>query len=192
MRRKTLDVLLTTAGLVVAGVLLIAGGLLTWGHNFTSHEVHSQLAAQQIFFPAKGSTALDQPQIQPYLEKYAGQQLVNGPQAKAFADHYIAVHLRESGGGKTYAGLSAAAKAAPNDTALAGQVATAFKGETLRGMLLNAYAFDTMGRLALIGAWVAFAGAAIMILLAGLGFAHLRKVDPDVIVLDPARTVTPV
>ncbi len=192
MRRKTLDVLLTTAGLVVAGVLLIAGGLLLWGHNFASSQVHTQLAAQQIFFPAKGSAGLDQPQIQPYLEKYAGQQLVNGPQAKAFADHYIAVHLKESGGGKTYAQLSAAAMAAPNDTKLAGQVATAFKGETLRGMLLNAYAFDTMGRLALIGAFVAFAGSAIMLALSFLGFAHLRKVDPDVIVLEGKRAKTQV
>jgi hypothetical protein len=192
MRRKTLDALLTTAGLVVAGVLLIAGGLLTWGHNFTSHEVHSQLAAQQIFFPAKGSAGLTNPEIGPYLNKYAGQQLVNGPQAKAFADHYIAVHLKESTGGKTYSQLSAAAMAAPTDTKLAGQVATAFKGETLRGMLLNAYAFDTMGRLALIAAIVSFSGAGLLLVLSGLGFVHSRRVSPDVVVKGTSRTVATV
>src|SRR4051794_19186135 len=192
MRRKTLDVLLTTAGLVVAGLLLIAGGLLTWGHNFVSNQVHTQLAAQQIFFPANGSPGLNQPEIKPYLQKYAGQQLVNGPQAKAFADHYIAVHLKEATGGKTYSQLSAAAMAAPTDTKLAGQVATAFKGETLRGMLLNAYAFDTMGRLAGLAAIVAFIGAGIMLGLSLLGFRHLVKVDPEVVVLDKKPAVTKV
>ena len=192
MRRKTLDALLTTAGLVVAGVLLIAGGLLTWGHNFTSHEVHSQLAAQQIFFPAKGSPGLTSPEIGPYLNKYAGQQLVNGAQAKAFADHYIAVHLKEASGGQTYSQLSAAAQKAPTDTKLAAEVNTAFKGETLRGMLLNAYAFDTMGRLAMIAAYVAFGGAALMILLSGLGFVHLRKVSPDAVVPGTLRATSPV
>jgi hypothetical protein len=175
MRRKTLDALLTTGGLVVAAVLLIAGGLLTYGHSFVHNEVKSQLAAQQIFFPAKGSAGLDVPAIQPYLSKYAGKQLLNGAEAKAFADHYIAVHLNEAGGGKTYAQLSAAAQADPKNTALAAQVATAFKGETLRGLLLNAYAFDTMGQLALIAAIVSFSGAGLMLLLSILGFFHLRK-----------------
>ena len=192
MRRKTLDALLTTAGLVVAAVLLIAAGLLSWGHSFTANEVHSQLAAQQIFFPAKGSAGLDVPAIQPYLEKYAGKQLVNGAEAKAFADHYIAVHLKEIGGGKTYSQLSAEAIADPKNTVLAGQVATVFKGETLRGMLLNAYAFDTMGKLALIASIVAYTGAALMLLLSILGFVHSRKVSPDVIVRGTDRTPTTV
>jgi hypothetical protein len=177
MRRKTLDALLTTGGLVVATVLLIAGGLLTYGHSFVHNEVKTQLAAQQIYFPDKGSAGLDVPAIQPYLEKYAGKQLLNGPEAKAFADHYIAVHLNEAGGGKTYAQLSALAQKDPTNTALAAQVATAFKGETLRGMLLNAYAFDTMGELALIAAIVSFSGAGLMLLLSGLGFVHLRRED---------------
>jgi hypothetical protein len=182
MRRKTLDALLSAAGLVVAAVLIIAGSLLAWGHNFTSHEVHSQLAAQQIFFPAKGSPALTSPEIGPYLNQYAGQQLTTGPQAKAFADHFIAVHLKEASGGQTYSQLSAQAQKAPTDTKLAGEVATAFKGETLRGMLLNAYAFDTMGRLALIGSIVAFAGAGFMLILSILGLWHGRRVSPDTVV----------
>jgi len=175
MRRKTLDALLTTGGLVVAAVLLIAGGLLTYGHSFVHNEVKTQLAAQQIYFPAAGSAGLQDPAIKPYLTKYAGKQLLDGPEAKAFADHYIAVHLKAAGGGKTYAQLSTAAQADPTNTVLAGQVATAFKGETLRGMLLNAYAFDTMGQLALIAAIVAFGGAGLMLLLSILGFVHLRK-----------------
>ena len=192
MRRKTLDALLTTAGLVVAGVLLIAGGLLTWGHNFTSHEVHKQLAAQQIFFPAKGSPGLASPEIGPYLNKYAGQQLVNGQQAKAFADHYIAVHLKEASGGQTYSQLSAAAQKAPTDTKLAAEVNTAFKGETLRGMLLNAYAFGTMSQIAFYAAIASFIGAGVLLLLSLVGFTHLRRVNPEEEVLTGSKRVSPV
>src|SRR5512139_3000452 len=73
MRRKTLDILLTTGGVVVAAVLLIAGLLLTWGHNFATDEVNSQLSAQKIFFPKAGSEQLNDPKVKPYLEQYAGQ-----------------------------------------------------------------------------------------------------------------------
>lgn len=180
MRRKTFDAILTTGGLVLAAVLLVAGGLLSWGSSFTSGQVHSQLAAQQIFIPPAGSPALDNPDIKPYLSKYAGQQLVNGEQAKAYADHFIAVHLKGIAGGQTYSQLSAKAQAAPTDTVLAGKVATVFKGETLRGLLLNAYAFDTMGRIAGIAAIFSFAAAGLMLLLSALGVWHLRRVDQDV------------
>lgn len=178
MRRKTLDVLLTSGGLVLAAILLVSGGLLTWGHQFVADQVHTQLAAQKIFFPPKGDATAD-PRIGPYLDKYAGQQLVTGAQARAYADHFIAVHISEMTGGQTYAQLSAKAQADPSDTKLAGQVQTVFRGETLRGLLLNAYAFSTMGQIALIGAVVSFVGAGIMLLLSLLGIAHVRRVDPD-------------
>lgn len=100
MRRRTLDALLTTGGLIVAAMLLIAGGLLMWAHTFVNDNVHSQLSQQQIFFPPKGSEALASPQIGPYLNKYAGKQLVDGAQAKAYADHFIKVHLAEASGGR--------------------------------------------------------------------------------------------
>src|SRR6266700_3295993 len=87
MGRKTLDRLLAAGGLVVAAVLLVASGLLYWAHSFVDHEVHAQLAAQQIFFPAKGSESLADPLVKSYLERYAGEQLVNGTQAHAYADH---------------------------------------------------------------------------------------------------------
>lgn len=179
MRRKTLDTLLTTGGLAIAVVLLVAGGLLTWAHTFIRHEVHSQLAAEKIYFPPAGSAALAPKAIGPHLNRYAGQQLTNADQAKAYADHFIAVHLDEISGGKTYAQLSAAAQANPTDTKLATTVNTVFKGETLRGLLLNAYAFGTMGTIAGIAAIVSFVGAATMMLLAALGFRHLRRVSPD-------------
>jgi len=178
MRRKVFDAQLTSFGLVLAVILLVSGGLLTWASSFVGDQVNTQLSQQQIFFPPKGP-ATASPEIGPFLNQYAGQQLLTGAQAEAYADHFIAVHLKEAGGGLTYAQLSTKAQAAPDDTKLAGQVATMFKGETLRGLLLNAYAFGTMGRIAGIAAISAFVGAAIMLLLSLLGFAHLRQVSPE-------------
>ncbi len=177
MNRKTLDRLLAGGGMLVAAVLLVAGGLLTWAHNFVGNQVHTQLSQQKIFFPPKGSDALASPEIGPYLNKYAGEQLLTGAQAKAYADHFIKVHLDEMTGGQTYAQLSSKAQQNPSDTKLAGQVQTVFRGETLRGLLLNAYAFDTMGTIAGIAAIAAFIGAAAMAALSFLGFAHARKVN---------------
>ena len=177
MRRRTFDGLMATAGLVLAAVLLVAGGLLSFAHTFVSDQVREQLVAQKIFFPPKGEAIAD-PAIKPYLTQYAGQQLTTGPQAKAYADHFIAVHIKEMSGDRSYSELSAASRAAPNDTELAGLVNTVFKGETLRGLLLNAYAFDTMGRIALYASFASFIGAAAMFALAMLGFAHRRRTDP--------------
>jgi hypothetical protein len=177
MDRKKLDRLLAAGGLVVAAVLLVAGGLLTWAHSFVKDEVHTQLSQQQIYFPPKGSDALKDPKIGPYLNQYAGEQLTTGAQAKAYADHFIAVHVAKIGNGQTYSQLSAKSNANPSDQKLAEQVQTVFRGETLRGLLLNAYAFDTMGNVAFIASIAAFGGAGLMIVLSGLGFMHARRLE---------------
>ena len=179
MRRKTFDMILTAGGAVLVVVLLAAGALGLWGHSYANTNVHDQLAAQQIFFPPAGSSALASPQVGPYLNKYAGQQMLTGQQAEAYANHFIAVHLEKAGGGKTYAQLSAASLADPSNTVLAGQVATVFKGTTLRGLLLEAYAFWTIGQVALVGAIVAFVLAGVMLLLTLFGMLHLRRVPED-------------
>jgi hypothetical protein len=177
--------LLATGGLVVALILVIAGGLLVWAHSFADSNVHTQLAAQKISFPEAGSAGLKaDPEITKYVTPYAGQNVTNGAQAEVFANHYIAVHLREIGQGKTYSEVSSAfLKMQPTDPDYA-KVAqtrqTLFMGETLRGMLLNAYAFWKLGQLASIAAIASFAGAALMLILSLLGFAHLRRVSPDV------------
>lgn len=184
MRRKTFDALATIAGLVLAVVLAVAGGLLIWGSNFVGNQVHTQLAAQKIVFPAAGSEslkALPAPDRAAMLP-YAGQQMTTGKQAEVFANHYIAVHLGEIAGGKTYAELSGqyqqmtpAQQASPKGVALNGQVQTMFRGETLRGLLLNAYAFGEMGQIMLIASIVSFSAAGLMLILSGLGVAHLRR-----------------
>ena len=183
MRRKALDTLLTAGGLVVAIVLVVAGSLLMWGHNFANSNVHSQLAQQQITFPALGSKSLASPEIGPFLNKYAGQQLTTGPQAKAYADHFIAVHLSEMPYGGVYSKVSAAAMAAPAGSAQATQLkatqTTVFQGTTLRGLLLEAYAFWEIGQIALIASIASFVLAGVMLILSGLGFWHLRQVSPQ-------------
>jgi len=173
--RKTVDKILTGFGVIATITLLAIGGLAWWAYSFTTTQVHDELASQQIFFPPKGSPALASNDIGPYLNQYAGQQLLDGNQAHAYANHFIAVHLSEIAGGQTYAQVSSKAMANPTDAKLQGQVATLFKGETLRGMLLNAYAFWTIGMIAQIAAFVAFAAAAVMAVLTLLGFWHLTK-----------------
>src|SRR5579875_869224 len=183
MRRKTFDTLLAAGGVLLTVVLVVAGALLMWGHNFANDNVHSQLAEQQIFVPAKGSAALASPKIGPYMNRYAGQEVLSGPAAKAYADHFIAVHLSEMPYGGVYSKVSAAAMAAPKGSAQATQLAateaTVFQGTTLRGLLLEAYGFWEMGQIALIAAITSFAAAAVMLLLSALGFWHLRRVNPN-------------
>ena len=194
MRRKTFDALLTVGGLVLAAVLVVVGLLGLWAHNFIDNQVKTQLSQQQIIFPAAGSAAISDPLIKPYMTKYGGQQMTTGAQAETYADHFIAVHLQKIGGGKTYSQLSAQAQADPTNTKLADTVNTMFKGETLRGLLLNGYAFWKMAQYALTAAVVAFIGAGFLLVLAGLGLVHLRRTDPAAELLPKlgARTPAPV
>jgi hypothetical protein len=141
-------------------------------------EVHTQLAAQQIYFPASNSPAVKAPEFAA-MRQYGGQLMTTGAQAEVYADHFIANHLKVIGGGKTYAQLSAASLAQPKNAVLAAQVQTVFRGETLRGLLLNAYAFWKMGQIMLIAAIAAFAGAVLMLALSGLGFIHSRRAAPE-------------
>jgi hypothetical protein len=178
MRRRTFDALASTAGLVIAAVLLAAGGLLLWGHSFVDNQVSTQLSAQKIVFPAKSNPefkALPAADAAA-MGQYAGQQMTTGAQAKVYADNFIAFHLSNMGG--TYSQLSAQAMAQPNNTKLAALVNTVFKGTTLRGMLLDAYAFWQMGVIAFWAAIVSFIGAGILLVLSGFGLYHARRVSP--------------
>jgi hypothetical protein len=180
MRRTTFDRLLGWIGAGLGVALLAAGGLLLWGSAYVHNTVQSQLAAQQITFPPASAFAHPKagteitPSMIPSVSQYAGQQLLTGQQAEAYADHFIAVHIAGMAGGKTYSQLSAEAIAQPNNTQLAGTVATVFKGETLRSMLLNAYGWWKVSQITYIIALAAF-GLGTVSFLAGLfGFASLR------------------
>jgi hypothetical protein len=189
MRRKVFDTLASLGGLLIVIMLLVAGGLAMWGYNFANSSVKTQLAQQQIVFPDKGSPALASPKIGPYLNQYAGQKLTTGAQAKAYADHFIAVHLSEMPLGGVYANVSAAHQADPTNAALTAEAQTVFQGTTLRGLLLEAYAFSVFATLALWAAIASFAGALIMAILVGFGVRHSRRVSEDEEILPRTNAV---
>ena len=89
--RSSFDKLISWTGIVVAGVLLVAGGLLVWASSFATQNVHDQLASQAIKMPV--AAALTTPTMKAELTQYAGQDLTTGAQAKAYADYYIQAHM---------------------------------------------------------------------------------------------------
>src|SRR5271167_4845299 len=179
MRRNSR--LTAIAGFAVAAILLAAGGLLLWGSTYVHNTVQGQLAAQQIFFPPKAAFAHPvagteiTPSMIPSVSQYAGQQLLTGQQAEAYADHFIAVHVANMSGGKTYSQLSAESIAQPNNAKLAGVVATVFKGQTLRSMLLNAYGWWKVSQITYIAALAAFALGGLMLIGSAFGLAAGRR-----------------
>ena len=189
--RATFDKVTSWAGLLLVAVLLVAGGLLTWASLFVGNQVHDQLAQQNITMPTTKTGLADLPAAdQAALQQYAGQDLTTGPQAKAYADHYIKVHMNEASKGQTYSEVSGQyiqqctsdPKAAATETcqSLAGLRQTLFMGDTLRGLLLYGYAFATIGVIAGYAAIAAFAGAAILLVLVGFGFWHARRASDTV------------
>ncbi|MFZ2014254.1 MAG: hypothetical protein WAV00_10565 [Nocardioides sp.] len=185
--RATIDKLVSWTGLVLAIVLLVAGGLLTWASVFIGNQVHDQLSAQHITMPTTQTGLSELPKSdQAALSQYAGKQLTTGAQAKAYANHYIAVHLQGIGGGKTYSEVSGQyiqqcsdpkAAATKVCTDLGAARASMFQGETLRGLLLYGYAFATMGVIAGYAALASFVGAAFLLVLVGFGFWHSRRAE---------------
>ena len=176
MRRKVFDLLASSVGAVVVLALLVAGTLGMWGYSYANSNVHDQLAMQQITFPAAGSKALASPEIGPYLNQYAGQQLTTGPQARAYSDHFIAVHLAEMPYGGVYSKVSAALQADPKNATLAKEDQTVFQGTTLRGLLLEAYGFWMFGQIAFWAGVSMYVLAGIMLILVLLGMWHARRV----------------
>ncbi|MSX26719.1 MAG: hypothetical protein F2781_06230, partial [Actinobacteria bacterium] len=89
MRRKRFDAMVSLVGLGLSIFLFVAAGLLNWGYSFADNTVKSQLAAQNIYFPEKGSPGFDAETF-PDLQQYGGMQMTTGKQAQMYADHYIA------------------------------------------------------------------------------------------------------
>lgn len=193
LHRRTVDRVLVGMGLIAAIVFAVAGGLLTWGANFSDDYVGRELGSQNVFFPEKAELVEEG---RTDLVDFAGQQVTTGPQAEAYAG-YIEGHLEGIADGKTYSEIDDRGAAAAVTTAqesgaseaeiaelqatadqLKGQRDTLFKGETLRGLLLSAFAWSTIGRIAGIAAWVTFAGAAVLLALVVAGTVHLRRQRP--------------
>jgi hypothetical protein len=171
-------------GLALAVVLAAAGGLLIWGSAYVHNTVHNQLAEQQIYFPPKAAFAHPKvgteitPNMIPSVSQYAGQQMLTGQQAEAYADHFIAQHLQNMAPGQTYATLSAESLAQPNNAKLAALVQTVFRGQTLRGLLLNAYGWWKVSQITYIAAICAFVLAGLSAIGAGAAFVRGRRANP--------------
>ncbi len=91
---------LTTVAAGVATAMIVAGDLALVAGTYTRPVVHDQLVPQKIFFPKEKS------QLPDSLHKHAGAQVDTAQEARAHADEYIALHLREIGHGRTYSEVS--------------------------------------------------------------------------------------
>jgi hypothetical protein len=195
MRRTTFDKILGWAGTSLGIALLAVGGLLLWGSAYIHNTVQGQLAAQQISFPAAAAFAHPKagteitPSMVPSVSQYAGQQLLTGQQAEAYADHFIAVHIANMTGGKTYAQVSAEAMAQPGNAQLQGLVATVFKGETLRSMLLNAYGWWKVSQITYIISLAMFGLGTFSFLGGVFGFARIRRERPGALIFRGAPAI---
>ena len=110
------------------------------------------------------------------LQQYGGQQVVNGDQARACANGFIGRHWQNVADGLTYSQVRSQAQANPTKVKLAGQVQTLFRGETLRGLLLNAYGWWSIGTYALYAAiGLALAAFAVFGALALEVFLAIRE-----------------
>jgi len=189
VRRKVLDLLMSAGGVVAALILVAAGALAMWGYSFTNSNVHDQLAHQEIVFPAAAAFAHPKagteitPSMIPSVSQYAGQQLLTGQQAKVYANDFIAVHLSEMPYRGVYSKISAAALAHPDNTQLKALEQTSFQGTTLRGLLLEAYAFSVFGAIAFWAGIACFIAAALMLALVGFGFWHAHRTPEEAEVL---------
>jgi hypothetical protein len=173
--RKTIDRVFILLGIAMAVTLVVVGSLSWYAYRFADKSVHDALAAQRVYFPPKGSPGLT-PEEFPDLQKYAGQQVDDGPKAKAYANGFIGRHLQKVAEGKTYSEVSALAMKDPTNQSLQQAKQSLFQGETLRGLLMGSgYAYWTFGQIARYAAIAAFAGAAIMLFLVLQGAKHLRK-----------------
>jgi hypothetical protein len=160
---------------LATALLIILSSLAWWGGDFATDMVSSQLAAQKINFPDKGSPAFD-PAKYPDLQQYAGQQVDTAEEAKAYANGYIARHIADASGGKTYSEVSTLARQNPDDEKLQELRMTVFMGESLRGVLLGTgYAFGTIGMIAKIAASILFALSAATAITAVVLFKNLRR-----------------
>jgi hypothetical protein len=190
--RRRIDKLLIGFGVIAAIVFAVAGGLLAWGANFADDYVHDELTSQNVFFPDEASLREDG---RDDLVKYADEQVTTGTEAEAYAS-FIGGHMEGIADGKAYAeiddrgaaqAVADARESGASEAEIADLQATAdelkaqrdslFRGETLRGLLLSSYAWSTIGRIAAIAAWVAFAGAAVMAALVVAGLVHLRRTE---------------
>lgn len=189
MKRKNFDKIVTAVGAVLTVFLFVVAGLAQWGASFAQDSVSQQLKAQEITLPESTGNAKESADVTAFFKAHGNKLMSTGKEAQMYADHYIGFHMSNM---PKYAAASNASRAAagaaaanPSDKALAADAAaksaiveTVFKGNMLRGTLLTAYAFGTLGMVAGYAALAALVGALIMLVLTLAGLAHIRR-TPD-------------
>jgi uncharacterized membrane protein YtjA (UPF0391 family) len=175
---------LTTVAAGAATGMIIVGALALIAGFYTRDVVHDQLAPQQIFFPEEGE------ELPPELNQYAGEQVDTGAEAKAYADDYIGAHLEGIGGGKSYSQVSGEFMQDPNNKELAEQRQTMFMGETLRGLLLNAWGWGTIATLATIAGIVLIVLGLVLLVIPLLAARAARR-EAAAQTADATATPTP-
>ena len=189
MKRKTFDKLVSYVGLGLAALLFIFAGLLNFGANFANDSVQSQLSNQNIAFPAAEAMPSE---TKDQLAKWAGMQVITGEMARDYSDLYIWEHMKGSavavmGKPATYSEVSGAymglVRGGSTDVEKIKQYGdlreSLFMGNTLRGMLLQAYAFGTLGVIAGYAAIASLVGGIIFLLLGIAGLMHIRRTPED-------------
>lgn len=182
MKRKTFDLVLTAAGAALVVILAAAGALLLVGANYANTNVHNQLARQEISFPS--AKTINTKKSENYISRsvqlpFAGQQVLTGEQAKAYA-YKVQMDMYNMPYHGVYSKISSYAFTHPTTKKMAALVTVSFKGTTLEGLLLQAYAFSQFGTIATDGAIAAFSAAFLMLLLTGLGLWHTRRTPAGV------------
>ena len=189
MKRRTFDKLVSFVGLGLAVLLFIFAGLLNFGGGFANDSVRSQLENQNIAFPVEAGLPSE---TKDQLLKWAGKQVTTGEMAKDYSDLYIWEHMKASatavmGKPATYSEVSteymAAVRGGSQDAERTAKLAelrdTLFMGNTLRGMLLEAYAFGMFGVIAGYAAIASLIGGLVFLVLAIAGLMHIRRTPED-------------
>lgn len=176
MDRKVVDRIVSWTAVVAAVALIVLGGLAIYAGQFGQANVRDRLEPQKVMFaPASVMTAEEKAAV----GDFAGQQVVNGPQAEAYS-RLIGVHLLGINEGKTYAETSTASRAPGLDPKVAADLQVKadilFKGETLRSILLNAYGWWTVATISMWAGFTMLAAGAALVFLSLLGFRHARRV----------------
>jgi hypothetical protein len=192
MKRRTFDKLVSFVGFGFAVMLFIFAGLLNYGASFANDNVESQLSNQNISFPGEEGLPVN---TKEQLVKWAGMQVTTGEMAKDYSDLYILEHMNSSaaavmGKPATYSEVSGVymglVRGGSTDEAKIKQYGdlreTLFMGNTLRGMLLQAYAFGTFGVIAGYAALASLLGGVLFLVLAIAGLAHIRRTPEDAMI----------
>jgi hypothetical protein len=154
------------AGMIVLGVVSIVGG--TYDHQV----VRDQLGPQKITFP--------KPATYPDLKRYEGQQVLTGAQAKVYAEDQIGRDMNKISAGKTYSQVSGEwiAGGMKNEK-LAGERTTLFMGETLKGLLLNAWGWAQIGSIAILAGILLIVFGCILFVLPVLNWRLNLRREPQ-------------